>query len=111
MAIQMDLSQRPQVGTSPRLSNSWSRCDQAVARVAPISTTTCQVCSNCIAKGEWQLGLMFIHVEGFMLMEWFHLQCFKSLQGNGLTNVLQSVQNEMTTSQKQDFQLACQKME
>ncbi|KAG7389559.1 hypothetical protein PHYPSEUDO_010204 [Phytophthora pseudosyringae] len=104
------LPQVPPPGTSPRSSNSWSRCDQAVARVAPIATTTCQVCSKCIAKGEWQLGLMFIHVEGFMLMEWYHLQCSKSLQGSGLSDVLHTVQSEMTPAQKQEFQLACQKV-
>ena len=109
MTIQMDeLPQAPSSGTSPRSSNSWSRCDQAVARVAPIATTTCQVCSKGIAQGEWQLGLMFIHVEGYMLMEWYHLQCSKSLQGNGLSDVLQTVQSEMTEAQKEVFQLACQ---
>lgn len=110
MAAQMDqLPQVPPPGTSPRTSNSWSRCDQAVARVAPITTTTCQVCSKRIVKDEWQLGLMFIHVEGFMLMEWHHLQCFKSLQGSGLSNVLETVQSEMTPAQRKEFQLACEK--
>ncbi|RQM15987.1 hypothetical protein DD237_004458 [Peronospora effusa] len=110
MADQMDqFPQVPPPGTSPRTSNSWSRCDQAVARVAPIATTTCQVCSKCIAKDEWQLGLMFIHVEGFMVMEWHHLHCFKSLQGSGLSDVFETVQIEMTPAQKKDFQLACQK--
>ncbi|KAJ8524083.1 hypothetical protein ON010_g17035 [Phytophthora cinnamomi] len=97
----------PPPGTSPRTSSSWSRCEQAVARVAPIATTTCQVCSKRIAEGEWQLGLMFVHVEGFMLMEWHHLQCSKSLQGSGLSDILESAQSEMTQAQKQEFQLAC----
>ncbi|KAG7400468.1 hypothetical protein PHYBOEH_005496 [Phytophthora boehmeriae] len=104
------LPQVPPPGTSPRSSTSWSRCDQAVARVAPIATTTCQVCSSCIAKGEWQLGLMFIHVEGFMLMEWYHLQCSKTLQGSGLSDVLETVQSEMNPAQKKEFQSACQKV-
>ncbi|KAL3656874.1 hypothetical protein V7S43_018215 [Phytophthora oleae] len=102
------LPQVPPPGTSPRSSNSWSRCDKPVARVAPTNTTTCQVCSNSIAPGEWQLGLMYIHVEGFMLMEWYHLRCSKSLQGSGLENVLETVQSEMTATQKQEFHLACQ---
>ncbi|KAG7389560.1 hypothetical protein PHYPSEUDO_010205 [Phytophthora pseudosyringae] len=104
------LPQVPPPGTSPRSSNSWSRCDQPVARVAPIATTTCQVCSKCIDKGEWQLGLMFIHTEGFMLMEWHHLQCSKVLQGSDLSDVLHAVQSEMTPAQKQEFQVACQKV-
>ncbi|CAI5731172.1 unnamed protein product [Hyaloperonospora brassicae] len=95
-------------GPRPRSGTSWSRCDQAVARVAPSATTTCQVCSKRIGQGEWQLGLMFIHVEGYMLMEWYHLQCSKSLQGNGLSDVLETVQSEMTDGQKQVFRLACQ---
>lgn len=96
--------------TCPRLRTSWSRCDQAVARAAPIATTTCQVCSKCVAKGEWQLGLMFIHIEGFMLMEWYHLQCSLSLQGSGLDNVLEAVQSEMSPAQKEEFQLAYQNL-
>ncbi|EGZ16900.1 hypothetical protein PHYSODRAFT_330947 [Phytophthora sojae] len=102
------LPDAPPPGTSPRSSSSWSRCDQAVARVAPIATTTCQVCSQRIAKGEWQLGLMFVHLEGFMLMEWYHLQCSKSLQSSGLSGILESAQSEMTQEQKLEFQLACQ---
>ncbi|RLN95235.1 hypothetical protein BBJ28_00024834 [Nothophytophthora sp. Chile5] len=111
MATEMQqLPQVPPPGTGPRSSGAWSRCDQAVARVAPIATTTCQVCSACIAKGQWQLGLMFIHVEGFMLMEWYHLQCTKSLPGGGLSDVLETVQSEMTPAQKQEFQAACQQV-
>lgn len=110
MTSHMELPHISPIDASPRSSTSWSRCDQAVARVAPIATTTCQICSKYIARGGWQLGLMFIHVEGFMLMEWIHLQCSKSLEGSGLTNIFQSVQSEMTPAQKQDFQLACQKI-
>lgn len=44
-----------------------------------------------------------------MLMEWYHLQCSKSLQGSGLSDVLQTVQSEMTPAQKEEFQAACQK--
>ena len=52
---------------------------------------------------------MFVHVEGFMLMEWYHLHCFKSLQDSRLSDVLEAVQREMTPAQKKEFQLACQK--
>ncbi|KAF1772122.1 Zinc finger, PARP-type [Phytophthora cactorum] len=114
MDIRMDeLPQVPPPGTtSPRssLSSSWRRCEHPVARIAPIATTTCQVCSKCIAKGDWQLGLMFIHVEGIMIMEWYHPQCSESLQGSDLTDVLQTVQSEMTPEQKKEFQLAFQKV-
>ncbi|KAF4317032.1 hypothetical protein BBO99_00002880 [Phytophthora kernoviae] len=72
------LPQVPPPGTSPRSSTSWSRCDQAVARVAPIATTTCQ--------------------------------CSKTLQGSGLSDVLETVQSEMSPAQKKEFQLACQKV-
>lgn len=89
--------------TRPRGRSAWSRCDQAVARIAPISTTTCQVCGAQIAQGAWQLGLMFIHVEGFMLMEWYHLQCAKRMPGAGLAELIETVQTEMTPEQKQDF--------
>ncbi|GMF53144.1 unnamed protein product [Phytophthora fragariaefolia] len=102
------LPNTPPPGTSPRSSSSWSRCDQAVARVAPIATTTCQVCSKCIAKGEWELGLMFVHTDGFMLMEWYHLQCSKSLQGSDLSSIFESAQSEMTQMQKEEFQMASQ---
>lgn len=87
----------------PRGRSAWSRCDQAVARIAPLSTTTCQVCGMPIAEGSWQLGLMFIHVEGFMLMEWHHLACATKMPGDALGSLLETVQSEMTPEQKQDF--------
>ncbi|EEY61203.1 uncharacterized protein PITG_01455 [Phytophthora infestans T30-4] len=102
-----ELPQVPPPGTSPRSSSSWLRSDDPVARVTPIATTTCQVCSRSIAKGEWQLGFMFIHVEGFMITEWYHLRCSESLY---TSDVLQNVQSEMTSEQKQEFQLAYQKV-
>lgn len=90
--------------------SAWSRCDEAVARIAPTSTTTCQVCSSAIAQGEWQLGAMFIHVEGFMLMEWYHLQCSVGIPGGGLHDVLENVQSEMTPAQQQQFQAAYERL-
>lgn len=89
--------------TRPRGRSAWSRCDQAVARIAPIGTTTCQVCGQSIAQGQWQLGLMFIHVEGFMLMEWYHLQCATRMPAAGLRELIETVQQEMTPEQRQDF--------
>lgn len=94
--------------TRARGRSAWSRCQEAVARVAPTSTTTCQVCEQSIQQGEWQIGAMFIHVEGFMLMEWYHLPCTASIPGDALQDVLESVQSEMTADSKQQFQAAFQ---
>lgn len=93
----------PVTGRS-RSRSAWSRCEEAVARVAPTSTTTCQACSSCIAHGEWQLGLMFIHVEGFMLMEWYHVRCAAEMPGAALLDVLAAVQSDMTPQQRSQFQ-------
>lgn len=87
-----------------RRRSAWSRCDEAVARVAPTATTTCQVCSAAIEQGVWQIGLMFIHVEGFMLMEWYHVGCTISVSGLVMDELLETVQSEMTSDQKQAFQ-------
>lgn len=53
---------------------------------------------------------MFIHVEGFMLMEWYHLQCSFCIPGGGLQDVLETVQSEMTPTQKQQFQAVYEKL-
>lgn len=87
--------------------SAWSRCDEPVARVAPTATTTCQVCSSAIAQGAWQLGVMFIHVEGFMLMEWYHLECSEGIPGG---DVLEAVQTEMTPAQRLQFRAAYEKL-
>lgn len=87
--------------------SAWSRCDEAVARIAPTATTTCQVCSSAIAQGAWQLGAMFIHVEGFMLMEWYHLECSAGIPGG---DVLETVQSEMSPAQRLQFQAAYEKL-
>lgn len=102
----LDMEMPPPPPPRARGRSAWSRCDEAVARIAPTSTTTCQVCSSAIAQGEWQLGVMFIHIEGFMLMEWYHLQCSVCIPGGGLHDVLENVQSEMTPAQKQQFQAA-----
>uniref|UniRef100_K3X8D5 PARP-type domain-containing protein n=1 Tax=Globisporangium ultimum (strain ATCC 200006 / CBS 805.95 / DAOM BR144) TaxID=431595 RepID=K3X8D5_GLOUD len=108
MATEMEMPPPPPPRARGR--SAWSRCDEAVARIAPTSTTTCQVCSQSIAQGEWQLGVMFIHVEGFMLMEWYHLQCSFCIPGGGLQDVLETVQSEMTSAQKLQFQAAYEKL-
>jgi hypothetical protein len=92
-----------------RRRSAWSRCDEVVARTAPTETTTCQVCSATIARGDWQLGLMFIHVEGFMLMEWHHVACMARVPGVVLDELLATVQSEMAAEQKEEFQVAVAK--
>jgi hypothetical protein len=96
------------MATRPRRTSAWRRCDEAIARIAPTCTTTCQVCDDKINEGEWQLGLMYLHDDGFMLMEWHHLGCTASLPGQGLYE-LELVQNEMTPLQKREFLLILQK--
>ncbi|ETV69834.1 hypothetical protein H257_14457 [Aphanomyces astaci] len=54
---------------------AWSQCKDAVMQVAHTSTTTCQACEGKIASGQLRLGVMYLHVDGFMLVEWIHLRC------------------------------------
>lgn len=102
----MEMEMPPPPPPRTRGRSAWSRCDEAVARTAPTSTTTCQVCSKAIEQGEWQLGLMYIHIEGFMLMEWYHIECSSSIPGASLSDLLENVQSEMSPSQRQQFQAA-----
>ncbi|DAZ98628.1 TPA: hypothetical protein N0F65_000823 [Lagenidium giganteum] len=104
--VAMEMEMPPPPPPRARGRSAWSRCDEAIARVAPTSTTTCQVCSNAIKQGEWQIGLMFIHLEGFMLVEWYHLECTHNLPGAGLDELLETVQNEMTPNERKLFQAA-----
>ncbi|KAJ0412665.1 hypothetical protein ATCC90586_002295 [Pythium insidiosum] len=101
----LDLLEPPRI---TRRRSAWSRCEEAVARVAPTATTTCQVCSEAIAQGEWQIGLMFLHVEGFMLMEWYHIGCTACLPNMPVNEVLDMVQADMSTEQRQAFATACE---
>lgn len=92
-----------------RRASTWNRCDEAVARQAPTSTTTCQVCEESIMKDDWQLGLMFLHTDGFMLMEWYHLSCLKCIPAAGLDNILERAQADMPVDVLADFQVAVNK--
>nr|CCA18651.1 conserved hypothetical protein [Albugo laibachii Nc14] len=93
-----------------RRASAWNRCDEAVARKAPTSTTTCQVCEQSIVKDNWQLGLMFLHTDGFMLMEWYHLSCSKCIPAGGLDNILERAQADMSADVLADFQIAVSKV-
>ncbi|KAG9403909.1 hypothetical protein AC1031_005397 [Aphanomyces cochlioides] len=54
---------------------AWSQCKEAIMQVAHTSTTTCQACETKIASGQLRLGVMYLHADGFMLVEWIHLAC------------------------------------
>ncbi|KAF0698401.1 Aste57867_10968 [Aphanomyces stellatus] len=54
---------------------AWSQCKDAIMQVAHTSTTTCQACETKIASGQLRLGVMYQHVDGFVLVEWIHLTC------------------------------------
>ncbi|OQR92197.1 hypothetical protein THRCLA_22400 [Thraustotheca clavata] len=60
-------------------TRAWSQYKEAVLQVARTSTTTCQACTSKITCGQLRLGVMYLHVEGFMLMEWIHVSCNPSL--------------------------------
>ncbi|EQC33897.1 hypothetical protein SDRG_08577 [Saprolegnia diclina VS20] len=59
--------------------SAWSQYKEAVLQVATTSTATCQACSAKISAGQLRLGVMYLHVDGFMLMEWVHVSCEPSL--------------------------------
>ncbi|ETV89949.1 hypothetical protein H310_15214 [Aphanomyces invadans] len=61
--------------TVSQVPTAWSQCKDAVMQVAHTSTTTCQACETKISSGQLRLGVMYLHVDGFMLVEWIHLSC------------------------------------
>ncbi|OQR84882.1 hypothetical protein ACHHYP_12583 [Achlya hypogyna] len=61
---------------------AWSQYKEAVLQVAHTSTATCQACNGKIDRGQLRLGVMYLHVDGFMLMEWIHVACDPCLAGS-----------------------------
>lgn len=58
-----------------RNKKAWHLSKDHLVNAATGTTSTCRSCENLIEFGAIRLGFIFTHRQGFILIEWHHINC------------------------------------
>lgn len=66
-------------------SHPWTAHSVYIVANAIKSSSTCRTCKDCIRAGNIQLGVIFEHPNGYVLIHWHHLTCWTTSREAALT--------------------------
>lgn len=57
-------------------TNPWKLASSQIIETTRNSHSTCRTCEKSIDAGHLRVGIIFSHVNGFICIDWHHLDCY-----------------------------------